>query len=326
SHGNHWEFYFSQNALIIQIVVSIILLLTIFVIYRSYFSKSASSGEGVSLSSGAIDGSSIEKTLERILEKQMELQKKVQVSSLDGADYAGNPEVEAKLIQTEAKLDEMKKEVEEKQQQIQVLQAAGGTVGGSNEASSDLKNKLLELETKLAEYEIISEDLADLSKFKSENISLKKEIEELKKNKPSFPQAQAQAPAPAPTSAPASAPEPAASPVAAPAPATSPDPAPAAAPAVAAEPIVAAPVVATVSAEAPSAEALVDSPTVSVGPETGEINDVIDDDLMKEFEMAVAQQKKGLETPEAKEPEKSEIKTAEAGELIEQFENFVKKD
>jgi hypothetical protein len=47
---------------------------------------------------------------------------------------------------------------------------------------------------------------------------------------------------------------------------------------------------------------------------------------MKEFEMAVAQQKKGVDEPAAKEAEKSEIKAAEAGELIDQFENFVKKE
>ncbi len=311
-HSNHWEFYFSQNALIIQIVVSVILLLTIYVIYRSYFSKSASESRGFA-SQASVDSLTIEKTLEKILEKQLELQQKVQSVPRAGGTEVADPEVEAKLLQAESKLTELKNEVDEKQKQIQELQSAGGTVGGSNGASEDLKQKLQELETKLAEYEIISDDLADLSKYKSENLSLKKELDELRKGKGaasvgvvSAPSSVAPAAPVAPSSAPAATIAPAEQvPTSTPTPAA---PAP------------------TSSASEDSTATPAAENAVSVAAETGDIKEMIDDELMKEFEMAVAQQKKGVDEPAAKEAEKSEIKAAEAGELIDQFENFVKKE
>jgi len=45
---------------------------------------------------------------------------------------------------------------------------------------SDYEAKIKELESRLAEYEIISEDIADLSFFKEENVRLTKELESLR--------------------------------------------------------------------------------------------------------------------------------------------------
>lgn len=59
--------------------------------------------------------------------------------------------------------------------------SAGGPSadGGATGDVVDLKNQLAELQARLAEYEIIEDDIADLSLYKDENIRLKAEVEEL---------------------------------------------------------------------------------------------------------------------------------------------------
>jgi DNA repair exonuclease SbcCD ATPase subunit len=79
----------------------------------------------------------------------------------------------------QADLERLQKELEEKNQQIQELNQKNSSF--SIEEHNALKNRLQELEAKLAEYEIIAEDIADLSRYREENQDLKKKIEELEK-------------------------------------------------------------------------------------------------------------------------------------------------
>ncbi len=50
----------------------------------------------------------------------------------------------------------------------------------SSAEKDELAGKARDLEARLAEYEIISEDIADLSRYREENDQLKKELEALK--------------------------------------------------------------------------------------------------------------------------------------------------
>ena len=98
-----------------------------------------------------------------------------------------------------AAIDKLKQEVLEREKKIKALEEdlAGAlaaaealpppAAGGS--ASDDALAKIQELQSKLSEYAIIEEELADISKFKEENARLKLEVENLKA---------APAPAPAP--------------------------------------------------------------------------------------------------------------------------------
>ena len=94
------------------------------------------------------------------------------------------------------KVDELEKEVLEKDRKIaelnkQLTQSSGSggdSSGGEMSAAvaagandnSDLLAKISELEERLMEYEIIEDDIADLSLYKTENEKLKEELERLK--------------------------------------------------------------------------------------------------------------------------------------------------
>ena len=91
-------------------------------------------------------------------------------------------DVSTLMQQLSLKLEELRKlkaDIENLQNSI------GNTANASPEQLQELNNlkmKLGDLEAKLAEYEIIEDDIANLSLYKEENTKLKAEIAELKKN------------------------------------------------------------------------------------------------------------------------------------------------
>ncbi len=87
----------------------------------------------------------------------------------------------------EQKLSELESEVLEKDRKIAELNkklTQGGAQesgeAGTAEDNSELLERLAELEARLQEYEIIEDDIADLSLYKTENEKLKSEIADLK--------------------------------------------------------------------------------------------------------------------------------------------------
>ena len=97
----------------------------------------------------------------------------------DGAAGGADPQVVSELQKTvaerEARIEQLGKELE----QARAATAAPGNAGADEEMAK-LKAKLDELQARLAEYEIIEDDIADLSMFKDENGRLKEEIAKLK--------------------------------------------------------------------------------------------------------------------------------------------------
>jgi hypothetical protein len=89
-------------------------------------------------------------------------------------------------------MEALKKSLNDKQLQIENLtksireaeakaQAATTSAAATSPAADPgLQNKIKELESKLAEYEIIEDDIADLSLYKQENTRLKQELENLR--------------------------------------------------------------------------------------------------------------------------------------------------
>ncbi len=71
---------------------------------------------------------------------------------------------------------ELSKHLAEAQERA-ALAATSGAVGGAN---SDLEEQIRHLEARLLEYEIIEDDIADLSLFKEENARLKSEVRDLR--------------------------------------------------------------------------------------------------------------------------------------------------
>lgn len=255
----------SHNTVIIEVLIGCTLVFSLFLAIRTFlFAKEP---EGASLA-GLGD---LEATLKKILEQAS------QVPNAGVMAAAGSSEEGQKLV---TEIAQLKTELQAKQAQIEEMKTtsgAGATASPPGAAMSDddkakLEAQLKELQAKLAEYEIISEDIADLSFYKEQNAKLQKELDALKAGGAVAAPAAA-APAPAAPAAPVAeapkpveaAPPPAAPVVEAPKPVEAAPPPAAPAPAAAAEP--AAPV-----------------------------ENLIDDDLMAEFAAAVANQK-AVEAP-----------------------------
>lgn len=286
------EFWSHYNATIIEVLVGLILLSTIYLVYRTFFgTKGVDALETSTGAMGAvgINTGQIEKTLQKILEQQSTL--KAAPVSGDGAERS---------LEVVQELGLLKKALEEKEKQIVVLQdkasqvmkmadsgpsaeaiaaAASAAAGMAEKERSDFEAKIKELEGRLAEYEIISEDIADLSFYKEENARLTQELEALRGGSGGAP-----APAPAPSA-------PAAPPV---------DPED------------------TVSSAEPSLDSFLE-PSLEAAPAAplpAEGGDAIDESLMAEFAKAVEGQKSSEEKVSSED---------DNSKLLEEFENFNKK-
>ncbi len=245
------HFLISHNATVIEALFGLTLLAVIFLAIRSFLLSKDSPGVGSSLDMG-----NLETMLQQILEKAGHL------PAAGGATAAGGGEDGQRLL---VEITNLKTDLEAKKKQIDEMKAASANTpaaapGMSSEEKTALDEKIRELQAKLSEYEIISEDIADLSFYKEQNVKLQKELEGLKGGAG----ATAAAPAPAPENPPAIE-----------VPVAAPEPTPAKA---VEEPAIVG-----------KATASAVEPEVVAAPAAPEIT--IDDDLMAEFAAAVEKQK-----------------------------------
>lgn len=228
-----WNHY---NTAIIEGLVALIIIASLYLAFRSFFGKAgkgdveehareASKAGGPS----SMDVSEIEKTLQKILEHQAKVASAPRTSAaedlsvptnlnpLEKGDVQGASvqESAAEVSQLRLSLNETYKIIESLQAQLAEEQkkVAQGTVaapstgntGMSAQEKEDMTGKIRDLEARLAEYEIISEDIADLSKYREENERLKNELAAAKVGDVgAAPAAATGAPAPAPVEGPAS--------------------------------------------------------------------------------------------------------------------------
>ncbi|MBC7372225.1 MAG: hypothetical protein H7326_11705 [Bdellovibrionaceae bacterium] len=188
-------FWSLNNAVIIEILVALILISTIFLVYRAFFGPKGVDTFDTSTAGPSLNTAHIEKTLQKILDQQSSKA----ASPAGASSHAGS--APAELVR---ELTSMRTALEEKEKQIVVLQdkaaaavkaaaapgaspsaeaiaqAAQAAAGMAEKERGDYEAKIRELEARLAEYEIISEDIADLSFFKEENQRLTKELEGLR--------------------------------------------------------------------------------------------------------------------------------------------------
>lgn len=78
-----------------------------------------------------------------------------------------------------AEIGDLKQQLKVKEREIETLKKDIEKKVDSK-PSQELLDKIKDLEARLAEYEIIEDDIADLSKYKDENANLKEELEKLK--------------------------------------------------------------------------------------------------------------------------------------------------
>jgi galactitol-specific phosphotransferase system IIB component len=156
-----------NTAIIVATSVGITLLLLIYStrsFIKTHDSSSATAGKSSDLSE-------IEALLKQVLSKSHGVTEAAESVRTDKTqvDQPG-ADVLAEIKKLQDELTQKQKEIEAAKNQFK---------GIDPEEKLKLENRIRELEAKLSEYEIIAEDIADLSRFREENIQLKKKISEL---------------------------------------------------------------------------------------------------------------------------------------------------
>lgn len=175
------RFWSHYNTTIIEVLIGLILLTVVYLAFRSFFGPDESEAEA---SSGMNETkvADLEKTLQKILEKQAPLMGVAEAAGVEkapGEAPGGGAVSEQQLTELKAQLEEREKELSAVREEAEKLKAEG-TGGLSGDEKTSYEAKLRDLQARLAEYEIISEDIADLSFYKEENAKLQAELKALK--------------------------------------------------------------------------------------------------------------------------------------------------
>ena len=139
-----------------------------------------------------LDLSTIETAFKRVLAAQGGVGAAMSISpassnSSSSPDSGGEPS--ADLNERDTKIQELAREIDRLTSELNAKSNGGGfggtaapaaVSGGDSGQLEQLQEKIAELEGKLTEYEIIEDDIADLSRYKEENSELRDEIEALK--------------------------------------------------------------------------------------------------------------------------------------------------
>jgi hypothetical protein len=185
---NLWSHY---NQTIIQALIVVTLIFIVALVFITLFGSKneETAGAQVGLSP------ELEKSLQKMLENQTKAavfdftkgQDNAAPSSIAKQPGVGSPEALAHLEKFKAEMAEKEKKIEELNAQLsQAVSQTTKEFKVDDGAAIALENKIKELEARLAEYDIISEDIADLSRYKDENEKIKIELAALKGEPPPF--------------------------------------------------------------------------------------------------------------------------------------------
>ncbi|MCX7978649.1 MAG: hypothetical protein N2578_06555 [Bdellovibrionaceae bacterium] len=182
------HFWTTHNVLIIEVLFGVILFLILWLAWRGFSQTKAAEASRESVSAN-FNAEAIEKTLQKIVEQQLQSSSSSANVANQGSDPSGAGAVAAGDSVSLEQIGKLKAELAEKEKLLAELNAKLSAAGESSaqtatissEEKAALEGKIKELESRLQEYEIISEDIADLSFYKEENQKLQREIEALKK-------------------------------------------------------------------------------------------------------------------------------------------------
>ena len=185
------RFVFEKNELLLGIFIVLFLLTTVLLLVLSVMKDKGGDGETSAAGAGgvAIDPRSLSTAIEGALKKALsdrvvagavatvagEAASGASGGEGDAALQAALSDREAKIVALMAALDALKAHVDSHGAPV-----VGGGDGVDAGELNALKARVSELQAKLAEYEIIEDDIADLSLFKDENKKLKDEVERLR--------------------------------------------------------------------------------------------------------------------------------------------------
>ena len=160
------QFWIQHNEAIIQWIVVAILATTALWLIRMLTDKPKKDAPVATANLGEL-----EETLKKLLERASAVVATPTSPTLEQAfanNSSGAPSADPGL---KAELEKREKEIAELKNQLSAVPKAD---------TSQYTAKIAELETKLAEYEILEDDIADLSLYKEENIRLKEELGKVK--------------------------------------------------------------------------------------------------------------------------------------------------
>lgn len=176
-----------HSEVIIQWVFFLILVLAGSLVARGLFWKRDESETATAGEAPGLNG--VQTSLDKILAQTAKLES-LTVQTGGGTD--------------EARVNTLKSDLASREEEIKKLKSEAASQTGQN--SDKLAERIKELEGRLAEYEILEDDIADLSLYKDENTRLKSELDKLRSASPSAMAATTG------TGAPTAAPEPSATP------------------------------------------------------------------------------------------------------------------
>ncbi len=170
------HFIIAHNETIILATIGLVCALAAVVFFRQVFGPQPVAVDGA-------DFSKIEETLKKLLSQTNGAIQTVAAAAPapSGTAAAGSAAFASGGVDVSGLERELKERaviIEELKKQVEAAKAADQ--GSSNELLAKIKT----LEGKLAEYEIIEDDIADLSHYKDENARLKKELEQFKRGGP----------------------------------------------------------------------------------------------------------------------------------------------
>ncbi|CAN5620614.1 hypothetical protein BH10BDE1_BH10BDE1_09220 [soil metagenome] len=169
--------FLEKSDLTVGVLIGLTLIVVVLMLVRSVMEEK----QAPAATSGAVDQKSLNAAVEGAIKKalaDMPVAKAEAAASDD--DAAAAAALSTTLSEREAKIATLMTEIEVLKTQAEANVAAGaGGVDSSEDLAAQLE-KVKELQAKLSEYEIIEDDIADLSIFKEENKKLKDEIEQLR--------------------------------------------------------------------------------------------------------------------------------------------------
>jgi hypothetical protein len=167
------QFITIHNAAIIEILIAVVLLTALFLGTRWFLAAKEPEAHGTNLGD-------LEESLKKIIAQAGAIPAAGAVAAAGGNEES--QKLSTEIAKLKSDLQAKQKEIEGMASQAALAVSSGEAQGPgmSSEDKSKLEGQVKELEAKLAEYEIISEDIADLSFYKEQNAELQKQVEALK--------------------------------------------------------------------------------------------------------------------------------------------------
>jgi len=174
------DIFFQRNIFIIEVLFGLVLLGVIFLTIKSFMRPEGTDGE--------LNLSGLEDGLKKIIENYSG-------NSLNNTKAESAIEGDAIMEEMATQIERLKLQLMQKTEEVEQLKAGGAvstsvssavetsaksSSSSSGGAPAELEEKVRELEARLSEYSIIEDDIADLSFYKEETVRLQSEIDKLK--------------------------------------------------------------------------------------------------------------------------------------------------